>query len=484
MGWQEIYGRLLSELYREWRSSPIRTSDIEDRLGISEGYFGKLCRGEYNFKLSLFFRAIEVLGLDPRAFLSRALELRPEPEDYLRQLEEPDDGDRALPRMARATSELEVAEPPPALPRATATAEDVAAVAACSRKDQLRRLSVIGKYRNHAFTRAFLEHLDSLRYDDAELAARLATRVAVQLIPALPGPQEGRLSLQCLALGVFASARRLKGEFATAARALRLALELSRRAGLREDRGNLLLRASYVLKYFGHFHRAQGFLEEALAIFFQLGAPADMGRVMVVHGMMSCYLGEFEAAVLDLEQALEYLAGSETRLSRYHLSAYQHTAFAYEQLDRLGEAHECLERGARAFPPQHAVDAAMLQWQRGRLAARHGEYERADKLMRRAGAVIADKAFPGSEALLALDRIGVFLAQGRGQEAADLAIGVAPLLFRFKDNRIAEAAILQLIHAATEGRLHEGVVADVRRKLEGERTPEEVRSRGVSHRVR
>ncbi len=156
--------------------------------------------------------------------------------------------------MARATREM--TEPPPADPRASATADDVADVAACSRKDQLRRLSVVPKYRNQVFARAYLEHLDELRYDDAELAARLATRLAVQLIPALPGPQEERLALQYLALGVFGSARRQKGEFASAARALRLPLELTRRAGLRADRGQLPLRAAYVLTDFGHFHRA------------------------------------------------------------------------------------------------------------------------------------------------------------------------------------------------------------------------------------
>ena len=187
MEWREIHRRFVRELRREWRASSVPTSKIEERLEICDGYFGKLCREEYNFKLPLFLRSIDALGLDPRAFFVRALDLQPEAEDILWQLEESGEVDRAFQRMAHATRELEATEPPAADPRATAAAEDVAAVAASPRKEQLRRLSAFAKYRSHAFARAYLEHLDSLRYDDAELAARLATRVAVRLIPALPG---------------------------------------------------------------------------------------------------------------------------------------------------------------------------------------------------------------------------------------------------------------------------------------------------------
>ncbi len=470
MNWREIHRRLLSSLHREWRASTVRTSEIEDRLTISDGYLGKLCRGEYRFKLNLFLRAIDALGLDQRSFFSRALELHPEPEDYLWHLEGPDDTDRAFLRVVSATHKLETTEPPLAHPGAIATADNVADVAACSRKDQLRRLSTIPKYRNHVFARAYLEHLDSLRYDDAELAARLATRVGVRLIPALPGPQEDRLALQCLAIGVFGSARRQKGAFATAARALRQALELARRVGLREERANLLLRASYVLREFGHFNRALALINEALAIFARLGSRWDIGRSLVDHAMMHIYLGEHDDAIMCIKQALDYLEGSEAHLSRYHLAAYQFAAYIYEQDGKLDEAHTWLARGAKSFAPQNALDAAKLQWLRGTLAFRQGEYERAEELLRAAGAVIANREFPGKEAQLALDLINVLLAQGRGQEAADMAIGMAPLLFRFTGNRIAEAAIVELMSAATQGKLHEGVVREVRGKFEEERT--------------
>ncbi len=213
MDWQEIQRRLLDHLYRELRQHWGRIGEVEESVGISEGYLAKLCQGRNDFRLSLFLKSIDAVGLDHNTFFARALEIQPVAADYLHQVDDPGDRDPPFPRIARATRELEVAEPPPAHPEAVADAADVAGAAAW------RRLRGDAKYRTHAFARAYLEHLDSLRYDNAELAAKLATEVATQLIPALPGPQEDRLALQCLALGVFGSARRLKGKFSAASRA-------------------------------------------------------------------------------------------------------------------------------------------------------------------------------------------------------------------------------------------------------------------------
>ncbi len=472
MDWQEIQRRLLEGLYGELRGNWGRIGEIEERLGISEGYLNKLCQGRNDIKLGLFLKAIDALGLDQRVFLSRTLELQPAPEDYLRQLEDAADHDRAFTRMARATAELETAEPPPAHRSAFACAADVTDFVTCPYSEQLRRLRGSYKYRTHAFARAYLEHLDSLRYDHAEEAAKLAIQVAVRLVPALPGPPQDRLALQCLALGIFGSARRLKGRFSAASRAFQLALEVARRAGLREDTANLLIRASYLLKDFGHFDRALALLNDALVIFVQLGSRWGIGRALVDQGMMHSALGEHEDAILDLKQGLKHLAGSETQLKRYHLAAYQFAAYAYEQLGQLDQAHGWLERGVRAFEPQFAVDGAKLQWVRGKLAFRHGRYAQAEELLRAAGSVLASKEVPGKEALVTLDLISVLLAQGRGHEASELAADMAPLLFKFKNNPIAEAAILELISAAAAGRLRETVVREARARLEGERTPE------------
>ena len=134
MSWQEIERRLLDSLYRELRSNWGRISEIEERLGVSKGYLAKLCQSRDCFKLSLFLKTIDALGRDQRSFFSRALSIRREPEDYLRQLEDAKDVDRAFSRIGHATRELETSEPLEAHRSAVATAADVEEFAACPQR--------------------------------------------------------------------------------------------------------------------------------------------------------------------------------------------------------------------------------------------------------------------------------------------------------------------------------------------------------------
>ncbi len=465
MDWQDAHRRLLKGLYGEVRGCWGHISEIEERLGLSGGYLNKLCQGKHEFKLTSFLKTIAAVGLDPATFFSRTLEIHPETGDYLLQLEVPREYDRAFDRIARATLDLESAEPPDRR-RATAEASSVAELASCPLTEQRRRLRSTLKYRTHAFARAYLEHLDALRCDHAREAAALATEVAVHLIPKLPGPRGERLSLQCLTLGVFGSARRLEAELGVAARAFRMALELSRRERLLEDSANLLLRASYVLRDLGHFNRALALLNEALVAFVQLGDRGDVGRALVDHGMMNCYAGNYEEAVLDLRQALRHLEDTIDKRTRYHLACYQYLACALEHLGELEAAEECLATGTRTFGPEHAADQAKLEWLRGGLALKRGDHLLAEELLRAALKVLAVRQHPGQNALISLDLVSVMLAQDKHQEATEVATSMARLLFAFENNRFAEAAVVELMKAALAGKLSPDIVAEARARIE------------------
>ncbi len=469
MSWQEIHRQLRESLHEEVRKNWGRIAEIESRLECCDGYLNKLCSGRNEFKLDLFLQTVSALGLDHRKFFSRALGIHPLPKDYLKELEDPRSRDRALAKIVEATHELEASEPPLLHPTAVKSAR-LEKLVARPRGEQLRSLRRSQKYRNHAFARTYLEHLDSLRYDQAVEAAKLATGVAVDLLPALPGPQSERLSLQCRALGVFGSARRLKGEFASAARAFGVALQLSRRYRLYRDTGDLLQRASYLLKDFGHFERALLLLNEALVLFVQLDSSRDIGRALVDHGMMNCYTGDYETAVLDLQQALDYLDCTSQELARNRLAAYQFLAYAFEQLGDLDAAEECLAKGARDFGSSYAVDRAKLQWLRGTLAFRRGNYPGSEVLLRAAHDTLASHENALQEGVVLLDLLRSMLAQSKNQEATVLAMGMPHLLLKFKDNRFAEAAIVELINAALAGQLNEEIVSEARAKLEKERT--------------
>ena len=476
MGWRDTHTRLRESLRGELRKQWGRIAEIEGRISCSNGYLNKLSSGIHEFKLDLFLKTLEALEIDPASFFSRALGGQPGPDDYLSELVDEGDEDRAFCRIARATRQLET-DRPAAEGIGKTDASHVAAFVRCGVKEQRRRLRQTHRYRTHGFATAYLEHLDALRYDNAAAAVKLVETVAVDLIPALPGPQEDRLSLQCQALGIFGSARRLKARFTSAARALKLAIEISRRHRLREDTANLLLRACYLLKDFGHLERAMAVQSEALVIFVELGSRWDVGRMLVARGMINNFRGDFETAVLDLQQALRQLEGSAEHLARYHLTAYQGIAWAFEELDELDSAESWLAQGVSNFETEHAVDCAKLQWSQGSIAFKRGDFQRSEGLLGAARETLAVHENALQVALITLDLLSTLLAQGKLREATSQAQGMTILLSKFKNNRLAQAAIVELISATLGGKLNQELIGRMRSKLNRKRTPTGARSR-------
>ncbi len=474
MSWKDTHARLRDCLRGELRKQWGSIAEIEERVSCSQGYLNKLSAGTHEFKLDLFLKTLDALEVDPRAFFSRALGIQPSPEDYLLELEDGAGDDPGLARIRRASHQLETTEPGPPDPAATAGEPQVAELAACPSREQHRRLRTTRKYRTHAFTRAYLEHLDSLRYDNAVQAAKLVEKVATRLIPELPGPPGDRLALLCLALGIYGSSRRHKGRFAEAARSFRLALELSRRAGLRGETAALLQRASYLLKDAGQSERSLSYLREALEIYVDLGSETGIAKTLVDRGMMLCYLGEYETAVSVLEQALRRLSGSggggDSGLTKNLFAAYQFQAYAYEQLGDLDTAEAQLEKATAFGGLEHGFYWAKLRWLQGTLALKRGAYRRSEELLRSASQVISTQENPMQEALVSIDLVESLLAQEKIDEACALATNRARLLERFRDNRLVEMAIVQFVRAGLEGNLTRQLLSEVRAQLQPEPT--------------
>ncbi len=475
MSWQDTHARLRECLRQELRKQWGGIAEIEQRVSCSNGYLNKLSAGTHEFKLDLFLKTLDALEVDPRAFFSRALGIQPVPEDYLRELEDDTEIDRAYARIDHATRQLEGAEPAPPDSAATAGADSVAELARCALREQHRRLRTTRRYRTHEFTRAYLKHLDSLRYSNAVQAAKLVEKVATHLIPALPGPHGERLALQCMALGIYGSARRLKGHFATAAQSFRTALELSRRTGLRASTAILLQRASYLLKDFGHFERALTYLREALEIYVDLDSQSDIAKTLVDRGMMLFYLGDYGTTVGVLEQAVQRLAPAQTRDSpsegdqRNLFTAYQCMAYAYEELGDLEAAESRLAK-ATSLAGLDGIYWGKLRWLQGTLALKRGAYPRAEALLRSASEALAIQENPAQEAMVSIDLVEALLAQERLDEACQLATSMARLLESLHRNRLAKMAVLQLVRAGLDGTLTRGLLEGVRAQQQEGRT--------------
>ena len=477
MDWKESHRRLVTSLRDEVRKSWGHIAELEDRLSLSDGYLNKLCSGRNEFKLDLFLETIGALGLDHRTFFSRALEIQAGPDDYLKHLEDPDVRDRAFSKISKATRELVEAEAPPAC-QETAKAESlVAEVTSCSRKEQARRMRHTHRYRTHAFTHAYLEHLDALRDEDAVAAARLVTVVATHLIPELPGPQSARLALQCRALGIFASARRLKGEFTSAARALRLAVDIARNAQLHEETALMLRRAAYLLRDFGHFERALCLLREALEIYVDLGLQEEIAHTSVERGITLMGLGDYESTIFVLERALASYDAGAVEAPRYLFAAYQSLAYVFEQRGDLDAAELQLRKATRLKGLKRGFYWARLRWMQGTLAFKRGRYQESADYLAAAREALAKKENVLQEAMVTIDLLTTLLAQGRFEEACEQATAMAQLVERFRKNRFAEVAVVQLVRAGLEGTLSQKLLGETRVKLSQERSAP---SRGAS----
>ena len=78
--------------------------------------------------------------------------------------------------------------------------------------------------------------------------------------------------------------------------------------------------------------------------------------------------------------------------------------------------------------------------------------------------------------MVTLDLLSAQLAQGKLAEVASQTQSMTILLSRFKNNRYAQAAIVELISKALEGKLSQELIGQMRSKLSRERAPGGARS--------
>ncbi len=443
---------------------------INAAIGRGEGYLRKVARGSTSITVDLLLASLQTMGIDAGRFFANALQTRVHKEAVLEELERFGEIHPRLERIKEATARLEASEPPAPAPEPVDVEAMLAGFLECRGTEQRRRLGHAEKYRHPAFAAAYLEHLDALRYDDPKEARQNAEAVAVRLVPRLPGPQSERLALQLEAIGVYASALRQVGRFAMAARALRGALAVARRYGLRQCLAELLQRAAYVLSSHARHTDAMELLDEALAICFDLGSEVGLGRVQVDRGIQRFYLGEVRPAMAALEQALELLHGDSPRDSRNRLVAHQALAHCLHKLGDLEGAEAAAARAVAESKRAGQLYRAYLLWDHGSLALERDACEVAEKRLREAFELFGGTRDP-NRALVALDLTKALVAQGKALEAVALAASMTEYLTAYHGNRYAEAAVSELVRTAVEGRLSLAAIERAREELRKARDP-------------
>ena len=445
---RHIRHALRAELDKRWG----QRLAINQVIGHGLEYLSKVCRGILPIKLDELLSVLEFMGTDAGRFFADALGTSVANDWLLEDLGRFGEIHQHLRDLERATVRLELAESPGPAPPLADVDKKLADVIACSLREQRRRLTTARKYRHPALVAAYLEHLDALRYDDPRVARDSARVIAVKVIPRLPGSQRERIELQLKAIGIFASGHRQKASFATAARALRFALAFARRHQLPEATADLLQRGAYVLSDNDRYVDAMKLLDEALVIYIDLDSAEGLGAIMVDRGAVLIYLGEYQKAVVALQKSLDLLRLDSLRADRNRLAAHQALSYAYEEMGDLDSAECAIARAAFLSEQTGRINRATVFWRYGAIAFAREEFGIAEERLQRAYNLFESSNEP-NKAMLALDLTKVLAAQGNRLGAVAMATSMRQFLAAFRGNKVAEAAINDLIRTALSGDL-------------------------------
>ena len=416
------------------------------------GYLGKVCSGALSIQLDVLLQALEVMQIDVGRFFANALGTRVDNDSLLEDIERMGEVQASLGRLEKAAVQLELSEPSGSVPAMTDVEVMVTDFVALKGKEQRRRLGDTARYRHPAFASAYLEHLDQLRYDNPKEAGQNAAVVGARLVPRLPATRAELIALQLKAIGIYASVRRQQGQFATAARALRLALPLARRHGLQRTTAELLVRAACILSDHGRFGNAMDLLNEALTIYFDLDCELGLATVMLERGSMLYYLGQYRDSVAALKKTLRLLPDDSVRAKRLRLVAHQVLAHSYKGLNKLEQAEDTLRAALAMAEEVSRIRQASLLWDYGSIALDRESFVVAEEHLKQAADIFHRVEDPNC-AMVSLDLTKALVAQGKALEAIAVATSMTRYLRLFRGNTVVDAAISQFTQTAITGKL-------------------------------
>ncbi len=400
----EKLSRLLKALqlrFHERRGSVRRT---EQALGLSPGYFRVQRNSERRVSLLALLKALNSTHTHPREFFLEAFQSR----DPIRDLR-------------HETSSLGT-EPP-------------------------RLVTEIQRRANNPvippkLDASYLQEIDSLPYTDA----RLAKSQAIAVVKHIPRPFLPRL------LGVYASALRLLEEHDGAQHALTIGLELAAQRDDRSAVADLWQRLAYVMADRGDYHRALLISERAEKIFVRTGDSIGSGKTLVDQGLWLHYLDHPKESI-DLHLTALLRLPQDPQLRRCRASAFQTLGFNCLKLQDLDRAETYAAQARQEASELEPWVFGGILWLQADIATARGRYEEAEGFFREAVEIFSPIS-AGQAALASIELVRSLLLQGRDREAHETAKAMARLveLLHRKKNRVAEAALTELIRCGLERR--------------------------------
>ncbi len=197
-------------------------------------------------------------------------------------------------------------------------------------------------------------------------------------------------------------------------------------------------------------------LEQAVALDLDAdGGRFGAGLVQLDRGCMLSQLGRHEKSRRVFQRALELLPEYE---QRWRLSAYQGVASAYRELGDVDRAKQCLEVALEGSAGQGGVLVAKLIWLKGLILGDKKHYSAASQNLNQAMTMLSARKSPLDVALVGLDLASSLLKEGKRNQALTVVCNMTVLTVRFRGNKLAEAALVELTEAGLHGRISQELI--------------------------
>lgn len=304
--------------------------------------------------------------------------------------------------------------------------------------------------------RSVIRELEQLCIDNPkEVVRRAEDAMAVARPSELP-----RLCSVC------GAAFRRMAELDQAYHVLSKGMDLAKAVKDREAEAELLQRIACVFGDRGDYIRAMATSENAAFRFLEAGNLAGSGRCLFDQGMWLYYLEEFKRSIRICRSAYKVLPDRE---SNHRFSALQCMALCYLELGDQARARRYADLAIR-FRGQIGVSMwAKFLWLDAKLKVRDGRFEAAeDDLQEALDLFLGMDAFLDA-ALACVEITWIVLRGGEPRRARDIASSYGSLLVghpRLGDNRLASAAIMELVRCGVEGGNLERVLTQLKTRLE------------------
>lgn len=430
---------------------------IDQRIGKSEGYLGRVLRGEIGLQSEMMFRVMDVLEIDPAAFFATLTGLKRDP-------------DRCLDHLARG---LMGKNETPFIP----FPEDFQ-----RQLDVVLAEPMVKSTKGHpavdpSIWAERLRDLDAQRFVDPEAARDRMVQWLPEILQAVTQEADSNLAnVLTRALGIAASIERVAGRPRHAVRYLRAALSLESRHSS-PHYAELLQRACYQIGDQGDYATALDMALQATDIYLQAGDLHGVGRSLVDRAVMA-FKVETPQATLDLYRAgLRYLPQGAWQ-NRF--AALQGMGMTHLNLDQVGEAERCASLAARAHRTERGLNWWRLVWLQAEIAYRRRDLARAAQLYEQVKGAFEVCGHALDSALLSLQMARVLVASGRLQDMQHLAARTMSLLKPLRRQPVACAVLNEFARLALTGELSVQWIERMSARLET-RHPED-RGAAAKHR--